>query len=73
MSNNMRMFGILDIDSWVETVQTSLTYKMGGYDVLLMSLLSDVQEILEFGDKEEARLAINRIKYLVSTHMEDHK
>lgn len=40
-----------------------------GVNGVLMSMLSDVQEMIALGDTEEARKAINRIKLVVDTHI----
>lgn len=37
---------------------------------LCMSLLSDVQEMIARDMKEEARQAINRVKYIIDEHVD---
>lgn len=72
MNSTSIMFGVEDIDVWLNNIIESPSYRVGGYDPTLMSLLSDVQELLSLDRHEEARQAINRIKYLVITHLEEH-
>jgi len=72
MKNNTIMFGVDDVDAWLNSVIESPTYRIRGYELTLTSLLSDVQEQLSLDRCEEARQAINRIKYLVLTHLEEH-
>lgn len=40
---------------------------------LSISILSDVQEMIERDMKEEARQAINRVKYILDTYEYNHK
>lgn len=64
-AGNMNMFGVLDINLFKQMIMAQLTYKHSGGGMTLVSLLSDVQQMLEFGKIEEARQAINRVKYLI--------
>ncbi len=72
MKSDPIMFGVENIDVWLNSVIESPIYRIRGYDLTLMSLLSDVQEQLSLDQYEEARQAINRIKYLALTHLEEH-
>ena len=54
-----------DPDEFIEDIRDSITYKHMGKDVMIQSLLSDTQEMLQYSDKESVRKSLNRIKYLV--------
>jgi TfoX/Sxy family transcriptional regulator of competence genes len=68
---SVAIFGC-EIDQFEESVLESLTYKHSGGSMVLMSLLSDVQEMIERDDKEGARQTVNRVKYLISQAGELH-
>ena len=61
---NIKMFGC-DPKEMLEFLNQTPTYTTMGKDKLVMSMLSDVQELIGMGQSEEARLAINRIKYVI--------
>lgn len=61
---NIKMFGC-DPKEMLEFLKQTPTYTTMGKDTLVMSMLSDVQELIAMGQKEESRLAINRIKYVI--------
>lgn len=58
-----KMFGC-DINQCVADFKNGIG-KLYTRDDLIMSLLSDVQELIALDAKEEARQLINRIKYLI--------
>jgi hypothetical protein len=62
---SVAMFGC-DIDKFEESVLESHTYRNSGGGMVLMSLLSDVQEMIERDNKEDARQLVNRVKFLIS-------
>ena len=57
---NQLMFGVEDIKNWTNEVR-----QQGPALWMACSMLSDVQEMVERDMKEEARLQINRVKYLL--------
>lgn len=66
VSRNVSMFGFEDIDGYVDSVMSSLTFKISGMNMVVMSLMSDAQEQIERGDTESARQTLNVSKYLLS-------
>lgn len=67
---SQQMFGTPNIDAWFDGICTSIPYIAGGRLKAAFSLLSDVQEQLAFGLYNDARQAINRIKYLLDSDQE---
>jgi len=66
---DVSMFG-MSSDELREMAETSL-YRAGTDDrhgdaMLVMSILSDAQEVMSYGDVETARQYINRAKYLLN-------
>jgi hypothetical protein len=57
-----RMYGVADIDAYVESVKGSFTYKTVGGNMIVAGLMSDAQELLSVGDNERARQTLNRAK-----------
>lgn len=58
-----------------EAVEQSLTFRFSGAGMMAMSILSDAQEMIstEYGEvdsmrAEDARQAINRAKWIISTY-----
>ena len=49
----------------------SLTAKLSGLEMVVMSVLSDAQELMDFGEAEQARKQINIAKFILSNMMED--
>ena len=49
----------------------SLTAKLSGLEMVVMSVLSDAQELMDFGEAEQARKQINIAKYILSKLMEE--
>jgi len=63
------MYGC-DIVAFVESVTSSVTYKMTGANMVIAGLMSDAQEQIAFGDAEGARQSLNRAKCLLFKVME---
>lgn len=63
------MYGVDDMDMWYErTMQWSFPTTPGmitGEKMLVMSMLSDVQEMIERGMNEEARMCLNQAKWVI--------
>ena len=60
---NLKMFGVDNIRQWADMAMDASEGDAMG---MIRSMLSDVQEMIERDMKEEARLQINRVKYLLS-------
>ena len=59
---NLKMFGVDNIRQWADMAMDA---SEGDAMSMIRSMLSDVQEMIERDMKEEARLQINRVKYLL--------
>ena len=75
----VRMFGCTE-QQMREAVEQSLTFRFSGAGMMAMSILSDAQEMIntEYGEvdymrAEDARQAINRAKWIISTYCMDQK
>jgi hypothetical protein len=53
-----------------EMYDNSLTLKLSGPAMLVASLMSDAQEEINYGMKEEARQTLNRAKWVLSTYID---
>jgi len=62
----LECFGCEDIDAFAKMIKTTATFKHGGMSMVVMSMLSDAQAEMEFGDNEAARKTLNRAKFLLS-------
>ena len=60
-SRNESMYGFADIDSYIESVKDSITYKFTGGN-MVAGLMSDAQELMAVGDVERARQTLNVAK-----------
>jgi hypothetical protein len=60
------MYGVEAIGKWYD-MNNELAF--GDDKMLLASMLSDVQEMIERGMKEEARQTLNRAKWLIREHL----
>lgn len=47
-----------------------LTARLSGLEMVAMGVLSDAQELMSFGETEQARKAINIAKYILSEMMD---
>ena len=64
-SRNEQMYGFADIDSYIESVKDSITYKFTGGNMIVAGLMSDAQELMAFGDVERARQTLNVAKTIM--------
>lgn len=62
----LAMYGVESIDQWYDN---SIEWVNHDNKMLLASMLSDVQEMNERGMVEEARVTLNRAKWLVAEHL----
>lgn len=63
------VFG-MSIETIKESYMNSLTAKVSGLEMVVMSILSDAQELAAMDDKESVRKQLNVAKYILSEMME---
>lgn len=59
---NGKMYGVADIDAYIDSIKGSMTYRAIGANMIVAGLMSDAQELLSVGDNERARQTLNRAK-----------
>ena len=64
-SNNQTMYGVNDINAYIESVKNSITYKFTGANMVVAGLMSDAQEQIAFDDTEGARKTLNIAKAIL--------
>lgn len=64
-----RCYGMSESDIRTQYMQ-GITARLSGLEMVVMSILSDAQQVLEFGDTEASRQYMNRAKYILSEMME---
>ena len=64
-SNNQTMYGVNDINAYIESVKNSITYKFTGANMVVAGLMSDAQEQMAFDDTEGARKTLNIAKAIL--------
>jgi hypothetical protein len=52
---NINMYGIADIDAYVESVKESITYQFTGANMVVAGLMSDAQELIAGGAQDRSR------------------
>ncbi len=69
-----QMFGV-SVEDIRESYLNSLTAKLSGEEMVVMSILSDCQELLSFEetDKERIRKDLNIAKYILSDMMDKRR
>ena len=73
---DLSMFGILsaDLRNIAETsLYRAVSGEKHGDALLVMSILSDVQHVMEGGDTETARQYVNRAKYIINHYIMDRE
>jgi hypothetical protein len=65
MNDSQKMFGVSDINQFVESVKESVTYKLSGGHMVVAGLMSDAQEEMTYGMSEAARKTLNRAKHIL--------
>jgi hypothetical protein len=63
--SNVQMYGVANIDAYIESVKASFTYKTTGGNMIVAGLMSDAQEQMAFGDTEGARKTLNIAKTIL--------
>jgi hypothetical protein len=56
------MYGLNNIDEFIDSITDSFTYRGCGADMIVAGLMSDAQEQMAHGDTEGARHTLNRAK-----------
>ena len=62
---NVKMYGVADIDAYIDSIKGSFTYKAVGGNMIVAGLMSDAQELMAMEttrDAERARQTLNRAK-----------
>ena len=54
-----------------EQYMESITARHAGLEMVVMGILSDAQEMIELGYKENVRLYLNRAKFILSEMLEN--
>ena len=62
---NDQMYGVTDIDAYVDNVVETITYQGCGVSMIIAGLMSDAQEQLQHGDNEGARKTLNIAKNIL--------
>ena len=60
---NMNMYGVADIDAYVESVKESITYQFTGANMVVAGLKSDAQELIAGGAQNSSRQPLNIAKH----------
>ena len=59
---NVKMYGVADIDAYIDSIKGSFTYKAVGGNMIVAGLMSDAQELIEACSQYRARQTLNRAK-----------
>jgi len=70
MNTELRMYGINNIDQYIENVKQSMTYRFSGGNMIVAGLMSDAQEQMAMDDVEGARKTLNLAKNILFQIME---
>jgi hypothetical protein len=63
--SDIQMYGVANIDAYINSVVNSFTYKVTGGNMVVAGLMSDAQEQMAFGDTEGARKTLNIAKAIL--------
>ena len=63
--SDIQMYGVANIDAYINSVVNSFTYKVTGGNMIVAGLMSDAQELMSFGDTEGARKTLNIAKAIL--------
>jgi hypothetical protein len=56
-----------------EQYMESITARLSGQEMVVMGILSDAQEMIDLGYRENVVLYLNRAKYILSKMMEEKR
>ena len=62
---NINMYGVADIDAYVESVKKSITYQFTGANMVVAGLMSDAQELIAGGAQDRSRQTLNIAKHIL--------
>jgi len=62
---NLKMYGVFDIDAYVERLAETISYQANGASMIIAGLMSDAQEQLQNNDSEGARKTLNIAKNIL--------
>ena len=60
-----QMYGVNDINAYIASIKTSITYKLTGANMVVAGLMSDAQEEMAHGNDEGARQTLNIAKHIL--------
>ena len=62
---NIYMYGVADIDAYVESVKESITYQFTGANMVVAGLMSDAQILIANGAQDRSRQTLNIAKHIL--------
>jgi len=62
---NLKMYGVTDIDAYIDNVVETISYQGCGASMIIAGLMSDAQEQLQNNDNEGARKTLNIAKNML--------
>jgi len=62
---NIKMYGVTDIDAYIDNVVETISYQGCGASMIIAGLMSDAQEQLQNNDNEGARKTLNIAKNML--------
>ena len=65
MNNSQKMYGVADINEFVDSVKDCISYKLSGGYMVVAGLMSDAQEEMAHNMTESARQTLNRAKHIL--------
>jgi hypothetical protein len=69
-NSNFNMYGVANIEVYIQQVKKSMTYKLSGGNMVVAGLMSDAQEMMLHNDVERARQTLNIAKAILFAIME---
>jgi hypothetical protein len=62
---NINMYGIADIDGYIDSVKDSTTYRYSGANMVVAGLMSDAQGLMAHGAQDRSRQTLNIAKHIL--------
>lgn len=63
-TSTREMYGC-DIDRFIAQITSGATYRLTGANMIVAGLMSDAQELIAYGEQEQARQMLNRAKAIL--------
>lgn len=63
--SDLQMYGVANINTYIDSVKESFTYKFTGGNMVVAGLMSDAQEQMAMDDVEGARKTLNIAKAIL--------